>query len=205
MDFLSQALLFNHYAFDQTCQEKLWAYIELLQKWNRVYNLTAIHDPEKIVQLHILDSLSVRAYLQGNRILDVGSGAGLPGIPLALTCPDKTFTLLDSNSKKTRFLTQVVCELGLKNVTVVHDRAENFHPDQCFDNIVTRAFAALTDMLLHTEHLLCPAGVFLAMKGIYPESEIQEMPAHFKLIAVHELIIKGLDAKRHLVCIGKGA
>lgn len=184
-------------------QDKLICYIELLTKWNKVFNLTAIRDPEDMVVLHILDSLAIVPYLHGHRIIDIGSGAGLPGIPLCLVSPDKEFVLLDSNSKKTRFLTQVVLELGIKNVTVEHARCEKFRPAHCFDSIMTRAFASLKEMLEMTEHLLSEQGQFLAMKGIYPEAEIKAIPAQFKLRAVHRLVVEGLEAERHLVCIGR--
>lgn len=205
MDLLSSALEANGYKLSDTVQQQLFVYIQLLQKWNKVFNLTAINDLNEIIYRHILDSLSISSYLQGQRLIDVGSGAGLPGIPLALLFPERSFTLLDSNSKKTRFMTQAVCELGLKNVQVVHERCENFHPAECFDTIMTRAFATLKTMLEWTEHFLCPSGIFLAMKGLYPESEIQDIPKKFNLLAVHQLVIQGLDAKRHLVCISKGA
>jgi 16S rRNA (guanine527-N7)-methyltransferase len=178
-------------------------YLSLLQQWNRVYNLTAIRDPEDMMLLHIEDSLAVNSYLHGNRIIDVGSGGGLPGIPLALSNPDKHFTLLDSNSKKTRFLTQVVLELKLKNVEVIHSRCEDFHPAIGFDSIISRAFASLQVMLTTTQHLLGKDGQFLAMKGIFPEQEMKEIPPGFTVLGVHRLQIKGLEAERCLVCVKK--
>ncbi len=198
---LKEALSENHYAISDANQTKLVTFLELLQQWNTIFNLTAIRSPKEAVYLHILDSLSILPYLHGSRLLDVGSGAGLPGIPLAIIEPDKQFFLLDSNSKKTRFLNQVVYELGLKNITVIHERAENFHPSECFDSIITRAFASLNDMLVATQHLLAPHGQFIAMKGVYPEAELAAVSKPFKLQAVHPLTIQGLDAKRHVVCI----
>jgi 16S rRNA (guanine527-N7)-methyltransferase len=200
---LEQALSDNQFDISQTIQDQLIDYLDLLQQWNQVFNLTAIRDPHEMVWLHILDSLAIRAYLHGDRIIDVGTGAGLPGIPLALTCPDKQFVLLDSNHKKTRFLNQVVYELGLKNVTVVHSRCESFAPEHCFDSIVTRAFATIESMLTATQHVLCEQGQFLAMKGLYPEAEIKAIPEKFTLLAAHRLDINGLDAERHLICIGR--
>ena len=200
---LAQALQANRYVISDDVQEKLLAYIDMLQRWNRVFNLTAIRNFDDIVSLHLLDSLSILPYLKGTRLLDVGTGAGFPGIPLALMCPEKQFFLLDSNNKKTRFLTQVICDLGIKNVVVIHSRCESFHPDECFDTIMTRAFASLQQIVLSTQHLLGPEGQFLAMKGIYPKDEIKELPASFCVLAVHELLIQGIHAKRHLVCIGK--
>ena len=202
--FLSQALVDNGYHFKESITQQFSAYLELLHHWNRVFNLTAIRNPNDGVLLHIIDSLSIRDYLHGAQIIDVGSGAGLPGIPLALTCPDKQFVLLDSSHKKTRFLTQVVHELNLQNVTVVHARSESFHPPQGFDSIITRAFASLRVMLLATEHLLNEQGQFLAMKGSYPGRELNEIPKEFTVLAVHKLKLHGLDVERHLVCI-KGA
>ncbi|OAI48760.1 hypothetical protein AYO45_04250 [Gammaproteobacteria bacterium SCGC AG-212-F23] len=176
-------------------------YLKLLQQWNRVHNLTAITDPEQMVILHILDSLAISPYLYGQRLLDVGTGAGLPGIPLAIKHPEKEFTLLDSNSKKTRFLTQVKHELQIKNINIIHSRVEDFHPDKNFDSILSRAFSSLEVMLQTTQHLLAAGGQFLAMKGIYPEEELKAIPETFKVTAVHTLTIQGLDAKRCLVCI----
>ena len=199
--FLHEALRANQYAFSAETEEKLSAYLDLLRKWNRVYNLTAIRDPKESVMLHILDSLSIRAYLHGERILDVGTGAGLPGIPLALTCLDKQFVLLDRNSKKTRFLTQVLCELGLKNIQVVHARVEEFKPEKKFDSILSRAFASIQVMLEATQHVLAEQGQFLAMKGAYPAAELATVSSSFEVIAVHKLVINGLAAERHLVCM----
>lgn len=200
-NLLQNALQKNKYDFTSEIQNKFVSYLELMQQWNRIYNLTAIRDPQEMVMLHILDSLSINPYLHGPRIIDVGTGAGLPGIPLALINPDKQFVLLDSNSKKTRFLTHVVNELQIKNVEVVHARCEDFQPEKCFNTILSRAFASIKVMLATTKHMLCKDGQFLAMKGVYPEQEIAEMPKEFKMLAAHELKIKGLDVNRHLVII----
>lgn len=200
---LQKSLLANQHVISAETQERLIAYLNLLNQWNKVFNLTAIRNLEDMVSLHLLDSLSIQPYLHGDRIIDVGTGAGLPGIPLALTCPQKQFVLLDSNHKKTRFLNQVVYELGIKNVVVVHSRCESFEPDQHFDSIITRAFATLAEMITTTQHLLAERGQFLAMKGIYPEAEIQNLPEKFKLLAVHRLTINGLNVERHLVCMGR--
>lgn len=201
--FLQQALFDNQDEVSAEIQDKFLAYLTLLDQWNRVYNLTAIHDMKEMVMLHIIDSLSINRFLHGTRIIDVGSGAGLPGIPLALLHPDKDFTLLDSNNKKTRFLTQVVLELGIKNVQVVQSRAEDFHPEVGFDSIITRAFSSLKDMLQLTGHLARAEGEFLAMKGAYPEEEIQQVPDNFRVMSIHALRINGLNVERHLVCIEK--
>jgi 16S rRNA (guanine527-N7)-methyltransferase len=201
--FLQEALVKNGYEFSADIQQHLLVYLDLLQRWNEVFNLTAIDNFEDQVWLHILDSLSISPYLHGKRIIDVGTGAGLPGIPLALTKPEKQFVLLDSNSKKTRFLTQVVLELKIKNIEVVHARCENFKTDNLFDSILSRAFSSIAVMLEKTSTLVTPAGQFLAMKGVYPQEELQAIPADFELLGVHKLVIKGLDAERHLVCIKK--
>ena len=200
-DFLHASLVANQHVVSDETEEKLWAYLELLHKWNRVYNLTAIRHLKDSVLLHILDSLSIQPYLHGNYLLDAGSGAGLPGIPLALTNPDKHIVLLDSNSKKTRFLSQVMYELELKNIDVVQARAEDFKPEKKFDSILSRAFANIQVMLESTQHLLAEQGQFLAMKGVYPDMEIKMISSEFKIIAIHKLLIKGLDAERHLVCM----
>lgn len=201
--FLHQQLLKNNYALSKTCEEQFIHYLDLMSRWNKISNLTSILDPHEMVMLHILDSLSIAPFLQGNRILDVGTGAGLPGIPLAIMQPEKKFTLLDSNSKKTRFLTQVMLELKLNNVEIIHSRCEDFQPNTLFDCILSRAFASLAVMLEVTQHLIAQSGTFLAMKGVYPEAELKELPQGFKLLAVHKLVIHGLDAERHLVCLAE--
>jgi 16S rRNA (guanine527-N7)-methyltransferase len=143
--------------------EKLEQYLALITKWNKVTNLTSIDNPEQMVVLHLLDSLSIQPYLSGHRILDVGSGAGLPGIPLALINQDKDFILLDSNGKKTRFMVQAAIELGIRNIEVVHSRAQDFQGE--FDHVVCRAFAGTDDFVKTCSHLLAPGGTLLAMKG----------------------------------------
>lgn len=198
---LPAALIDNGYSFSSTTQQQLIQYLHLLTRWNQVFNLTAIHEASDMVYLHILDSLSISPYLQGNFSIDIGTGAGLPGIPLALAHPDKRFVLLDSNSKKTRFLIQVIHELGIKNAEVVHARCEDFHHEARFDNIISRAFSSIAVMLANTQHLLSRDGQFLAMKGVYPAQEIEEMPTGFVLQGVHQLVIRGLAVERHVVCI----
>lgn len=200
---LSEALTKNAYHFPETIEAKFVEYLALLDRWNQVFNLTAIRDPEDMVWLHILDSLSISPYLQGSRMIDVGTGAGLPGIPLALAHSDKQFVLLDSNSKKTRFLTQTLLALQIKNVEVVHARCEDFNPEVGFDSILSRAFSSIQVMLSKTQHLLAQDGRFLAMKGVYPAQEIKEIPAGFTLLESHKLKIKGLAAERHVICIEK--
>jgi 16S rRNA (guanine527-N7)-methyltransferase len=177
---------------------KLLAFMEILLKWNKAYNLTAIDRPEDILTHHFLDSLSIVPYIQGDTILDVGSGGGFPGIPCALALLEKRFTLLDSHGKKTRFLTQAVGELQLANVTVVQNRVENYAPIKCFDTIMARAFSSLDHILTCTRHLYCPEGELLIMKGAYPQAELQNITNH---VTVHALKVPGLQERRHLVCI----
>ncbi len=151
----------------------------------------------------IIDSLAVQPYLQGQRMLDVGTGAGLPGIPLAIVNPQQQWILLDKNSKKTRFLTQVVAELGLTHVTVIHSRSEDFHPTQCFDSILSRALGSLRLFAETTEHLLCQQGKWIAMKGKYPQEELKDIPDRFQLVDVTRLNLKGMDIERHIVRLSK--
>lgn len=202
-DFLHHRLVENNYSVSKNTEDQFIHYLDLMARWNKISNLTRICDPHEMVMLHIMDSLSINPYLHGARILDVGTGAGLPGIPLAIMQPEKKFTLMDSNSKKTRFLTQVTLELKLTNVEVIHSRCEDLRPNPPFDSILSRAFASLRVMLEVTHHLIAKHGRFLAMKGVYPEAEIQALPPGFKLLAVHQLVINGLAAKRHLVCLAK--
>lgn len=180
--------------------EKLLNFLQLLDKWNQAYNLTAVRDPEQMVSRHLLDSLSVLPYLHGPRVLDIGSGAGLPGIPLALARPDIEFTLLDSNAKKTRFITQALHELGLKNVAVAQERVEKFHPAEKFDTLIARAFASIPDMLAASRHLCAPHGRFLLMKGVFPKEELAAVTDGYRS-EVKALTIPGLDAARHLVIL----
>jgi len=198
---LQQGLAKLGLTVDEAVQSSLLDYVALLHKWNRAYNLTAVRKPELMITRHILDSLVINPYLSSGRIIDVGTGAGLPGIPLALIRPDDEFFLLDSNSKKTRFLTQAVTELGLKNVTVVQSRVEEFKPDQLFNTIISRAYTTLAKMISGTRHLLADGGVFFAMKGVYPVAELDELPADMRLVGSYQLHVPELDAERHLLVI----
>ena len=182
-------------------QHQLIDYLQLLVKWNRAYNLTAIRQPEQMVTRHLLDSLVIGPYLQGPRILDVGTGAGLPGIPLALAYPDLQFTLLDSNGKKIRFVTQAVAELGLANVDVIQSRIEAFQPECRFDTITARAFASIEELIDQTTRLLVDKGQYLIMKGVYPVAEVEAMPEGYQVDAVHQLEVPALDAERHLLIV----
>lgn len=183
-------------------KNQLIAYMLILRRWNHVYNLTAIDQPEKMVIYHLLDSLSIVPNLQGERIIDVGTGGGLPGIPLSIMLPEKQFTLLDSVNKKTRFLLVAVAELGLKNVTVVNTRVEKF-VDQCFDTVVTRAFSSLELMLQLTGHLTQTSGLFIAMKGKPLSDEQHNLPEGFVWLDEQILDVPGLDAERHLYRVEK--
>jgi 16S rRNA (guanine527-N7)-methyltransferase len=151
---------------------------------------------------HILDSLVVVPYINGDYILDVGSGAGLPGIPLAIVLPEKKFVLLDSNSKKTRFMTQAVAELGLENVDVVCSRIESFKPGSRFDVVISRAFSSIAEMVNNVGALVKKEGKILAMKGAYPVAELDQVPGQFRVEKIDALKVPGLDAERHLVIIG---
>lgn len=181
--------------------DALMNYLALLIKWNRAYNLTAVRDPGQMVARHLLDSLSVAPLLTGQRILDVGTGPGLPGIPLAILYPECQFELLDSNGKKTRFLIEAKLQLGLSNVQVHCCRVESLRDEQGFDAITSRAFASLADMISGCEHLLTPAGKLFAMKGQYPEQELSRLPKHFIVEACHNLSVPGVDEARHLLVI----
>ena len=182
-------------------EQKLLAYLALLDKWNRVYNLTAVRDAERMVSHHLLDSLAVVSFFQGEAVLDVGSGGGLPGIPLAIVRPELQVTLIDSIAKKTAFLLQAKAELGLKNLHVATGRVEDFQPESGFDVITSRAFSDLREFVTLTRHLLKPGGRWLAMKGLYPNEEIAVLPAGVKVSADHALVVPGLEASRHLIVL----
>ena len=186
---------------DEAQREKLLNFIQLIAKWNKAYNLTAVRDPLDMVSLHLLDSLAILPHVKAPRVADIGTGAGLPGIPLAICMPDCHFTLVDSNSKKTRFVQQAVLELQLKNVTVVHSRAELLKPEALFSTVISRAFANMGDILKLTGHLLADDGLLLAMKGQIPEQELAELDADY---AVVSLRVPGIVAERCLICMEKG-
>ena len=187
--------------FSVSVQQKLVHYIQLIARWNKAFNLTAIRDVEEMVSKHLLDSLAVQPYVEGNNILDVGSGAGLPGIPFAITSPDKHFVLLDCNGKKTRFLTQAKIDLKLDNVEVIHQRVEDYQPIVdghriYFDVITARAYASTADILNSTAHLQNSDTRILVMQGKLDE---QIDGQQYQLIESHTLDVYGLDAERHLL------
>lgn len=183
---------------DGEAQETMLNYLALLVKWNKVYNLTAIRDPQQMVSYHLLDSLAVLPHLDGGRWLDVGCGAGLPGLVMAIARPNWQFTLLDSNSKKTGFVQQAVIELGLLNVLVRCARAEDFQAAERFDGIISRAFTGLGDFIRITRNLISEQGRWIAMKGL-PEQELAGVPNDCLIERVVTLSVPGLDAARCLV------
>jgi 16S rRNA (guanine527-N7)-methyltransferase len=185
--------------------EKLLGYLSLLIKWNKAYNLTAVRDPDEMVSRHLLDSLSVVPYIQGERQLDVGSGGGMPGIPLAILFPDMHITCLDSNGKKTRFLTQIKLELKLDNLQVIHSRAEAFQPEQPFTGIISRAFSSLEDFTQWTRHMGDTHTRWLAMKGLHPADELVALPADFRLESAQALAVPGCQGQRHLLILRRTA
>ena len=182
-----------------TQKTQLVQLVELLHKWNKAYNLTSVRDPDAMLVKHILDSLVVSPHLHGERFIDVGTGPGLPGLPLAIINPDKQFVLLDSLGKRISFIRQVIQELGLTNVTPVKSRVEEYQPEVGFDAVLSRAFASLEDMLSWCHHLPSPEGSFLALKGQYPEQELAQLPDSIRLVATHKLVVPELEGERHLL------
>jgi 16S rRNA (guanine527-N7)-methyltransferase len=180
-------------------REKLLAYLALLYKWNRTYRLTAVHARDQAISRHLLDSLSILPFIPQGRLLDVGSGGGAPGIPLAIARPDLMVTLLDGNAKKAAFLRQAAIELELTNVSVHGGRVEQYHPEIGFSAVVSRAFAELADFVAMSRHLPAAEGIWLAMKGVRPEEEIDRLPEWVCVEAVYSLVVPGIGAARHLI------
>ncbi|WP_339858890.1 16S rRNA (guanine(527)-N(7))-methyltransferase RsmG [Pseudohongiella acticola] len=187
-------------------QAALIAYVNLLDKWNQAFNLSAVRDPRDMVSRHLLDSLSLLPRIRelsaakpDFSILDVGTGPGLPGIPLALCLPDSKFFLLDSNGKKTRFVFQAVMALGIKNVKVENARIESYQSPGQLDIVVSRAFSSLADFALGCEHLCGPQTRLLAMKGLYPADEIRDLPPHWQHVDARALDIPQCDGQRHII------
>ena len=186
----------------QSCPcEAYLQYIDLLAKWNRAYNLTGVRDKQRMIHAHVLDSLAALPYIRGNRCLDAGTGAGLPGFILALAQPDVEWTLLDSNGKKVRFLRQLLFEMKTGNVEIVHSRAENFLSSVTYSSIISRAFGSLSAYYRAVEHLLQPGARLLAMKGRAPDTELQEVAGWVKSISVKELQVPGINTHRSLVIL----
>jgi len=179
--------------------ELLMEYVTELMNWNRVYNLTSVRKPTDIVSRHILDSLTILPHLHGERILDIGTGAGLPGIPLAIACPERDFVLLDSSSKKLRFVQQTLGILNLDNVTLADSRVEEYQPETLFDTVICRAFSDLPDFYRYAARLCNEGGKMLAMKGVYPMTEVECLDDKSVIDDVVTLKVPGLDAERHLV------
>jgi len=186
---------------DDTSVDALLHYLTELERWNKTYNLTAVRDPKEMVTRHVLDSYAAQPYISGIRIIDVGTGAGLPGIPLALANPDMRFVLLDSNGKKVRFLQHVVGDLGLHNVTLVQARVADYAADSGFDTVVCRAFTSLAEFVADSGHLAAPEGRLVAMKGKLPRDELNELPEGWSAEAVEPVHVPGLDAERHIIVI----
>ena len=184
---------------------RLLGYLELLHKWNRVYNLTAVRDPDRMLTHHILDSLAVVPHLHGTRMLDVGSGAGLPGIPLALALPQANITLIEANHKKATFLKQAAIELELSGVDVVNERVETWAVSTPFDVVISRALADLVEFVSLAGRHCAPHGVLAAMKGVFPHEEIARVPDGFVVDRTVALKVPGLEAERHLVLIRRSA
>jgi len=204
---LAQGLADLGIALPAAAQEKLLAYAALLYKWNRVYSLTALREDDKAVSHHLLDSLAVLPYLPPGSLLDVGSGGGTPGIPLAIARPDLRVTLLDSNSKKSAFLQQAAIELDLPNISVHGGRVEQYHPSVgptlAFSAITARAFSELAEFVGLTRHLLEPGGCWLALKGVRPDEEMARLPKDIAVAALHRLVVPGVAGERHLVVLRK--
>lgn len=182
--------------------DRLNQYLALLNKWNKTYNLTAVRETERMVAYHVLDSLSALPHIQGMRVLDVGSGGGMPGMLFAIARPDWQLTLIDANHKKTTFLRQAAIELGLNNVEVHCERVEALAAP-AFDVITSRAFADLAEFVRLTRHVLADGGVWAALKGVYPYEEIAQLPDDIRVVSVQALHVPGLDAERHLVTLAR--
>jgi 16S rRNA (guanine527-N7)-methyltransferase len=184
-------------------REQLLVYLEQLHKWNQAYNLSGIKNIQDMLNLHLLDSLALAPFIDADLIADVGTGAGLPGIPLAICYPEKQFRLIDSNSKKTRFIFQTAALLGLRNVEVVHSRAEDYESHPQVAIVTSRAFASLRDFVERCERMLAysPASKFLAMKGLIPDDEIAALPAQYAVVAIHPLSVPGSTHVRHAIDI----
>ena len=207
---INQHLKQLNFKLPDTAEQQLTQLLALLIKWNKAYNLTAVRDPAEMVVLHLMDSLVPLPFVEGDKVLDVGTGAGFPGLPMAIARPDWQFTLLDSNSKKTRFVTQAVIELKLKNVKVITGRAEKIDINQQFNTVMCRATFSLADFLSKTHALCVNKGLFLALKGSYPKQEIddvcqgakyQDLAAKINIETIESIHVPGLDAERHLVMV----
>ncbi len=198
-DLLKSALSENNMTVSAPVEEALIQYLNLLKTWNHAFNLTAITEPRDMVYLHLIDSLAAAPFIKNTHCLDVGSGAGLPGIPLALTHPEQQWVTIDKSSKKMRFITQVIAELKLTNLQAVANRVEDFHPSEKFNTIISRAYGTLRLFIESTAHLLNSDGIFIAMKGKYPQDELDHLPAGFQVKSVTPIQLKGLEVERHII------
>ncbi|EGU35816.1 16S rRNA methyltransferase GidB [Vibrio ichthyoenteri ATCC 700023] len=188
----------------ETQRDQLVGYVEMLNKWNKAYNLTSVRNPEEMLVKHILDSIVVSTHLEGDRFIDVGTGPGLPGIPLSIMCPEKEFHLLDSLGKRIRFIKQVIHELKIENVTPIQSRVEEYLPEEKFDGVLSRAFASMLDMVEWCHHLPKDhTGRFLALKGQLSQDEISELPEWCYVTDVKALQVPQLEGERHLVILSR--
>ncbi|MDG1752134.1 MAG: 16S rRNA (guanine(527)-N(7))-methyltransferase RsmG [Thalassotalea sp.] len=193
----------SNISIDEKQLAQLIQYVELLVKWNKAYNLTSVRDPNEMLVKHIMDSLSVGEVLKGNNFIDVGTGPGLPGIPLAILFPERKFVLLDSLGKRITFLRQVVFQLKLANVTPLLSRVEKYQSEVPFDGVLSRAFASLEDMVTWCKHLIDQEGRFYALKGQYPKDELNQLPNDVSLIKSHEITVPNLIGERHVIELKK--
>lgn len=200
---LQESLLQCDLTVSESQQHKLVAYVMMIHKWNKAYNLTSVRDPQQMMIKHIVDSIVVAPYLDKTHYIDVGTGPGLPGIPLAILCSDKHFILLDSLGKRVRFMKQVAYELKIDNIQPVQSRVEEFQPEHRLDGVLSRAFASLKDMLHWCQHLVDSQGEFLALKGQLPVEEINQLPDGFDLLQTIKLNVPKLEGERHIVKIKK--
>lgn len=200
-DLLSRKIALLPFSLPEGSTARFVQFVQLLHKWSSTYNLTSVRDMRQMLARHIMDSVVINPYLQGKQVLDVGCGAGLPGIPLAIINPHRHFTLLDSNNKKTRFVQQVITELQLDNITVVTERIENYRPENSFDTIVARAYSAIDNLVAGIQHCVSTNSIILAMKGTYPLAELETIPQGYRLDKVEPLQVPGMEAERHLVIL----
>lgn len=198
---LSKEIALLPFSLPEGSEARFVQFVQLLHKWNSTYNLTSVRDMRQMLTRHIMDSVVIHPYLQGQHVLDVGCGAGLPGIPLAIINPAIHFTLLDSNNKKTRFVQQAISELQLDNITVVTERIEYYRPETGFDTIVARAYSAIDNLVAGIQHCVSTHSIILAMKGTYPLAELDTIPQGYRLDKVEPLKVPGMDAERHVVIL----
>ena len=200
---LRQSVALFDFPVSEAQQGLLLDYLSMIHKWNKAYNLTSVRDPEAMLTKHIVDSIAVKPFLDGTRFIDVGTGPGLPGIPLAIVQPDAHFTLLDSLGKRVRFMKQCAHELKMTNIFPIQSRVEDHSPENVYDGVISRAFASIKDMLHWCEHLVDSEGAYFALKGQLPSEELSQVPDKFTVSSVESLSVPGLEGQRHLVVIKK--